>query len=222
MAMLAAERLRPGAPRPHRNEMLVLGVGIAHQTATEVHGLAQRVMGPPSRLAARTLDWAARQSAGEPVTGGLLARSRARLSRLVLDARTAGEATLSAGRAEADALVRTGVADGIAWAQAQAVPQIVDGMVPHLVDTVMPQLIEGALPEIRARVLPVVIDDLTNDPRLRELVMEQSRGVVGEAAHQVRSATANADDRVETAFRRLVGSDHHPDGPDPVPGPASS
>jgi len=112
-----------------------------------------------------------------------------------------GEATVAAGRADAAAFLQESVSDGIAWAQAQAVPQIVDGMVPHLVENVVPRLIDGVMPEIRARVLPVVIDDLTHDPRLRELLLEQGRGPVGEATQHLRATTAAADDRGESAFR---------------------
>jgi hypothetical protein len=89
------------------------------------------------------------------------------------------------------------------WAQAQAVPRIVDGLVPHLIDDVVPKIIDGVLPEIRARVLPVVIEDLATEPRLRELILEQSRTAVGEATEQLRASTASADDRVESAFRRF-------------------
>ena len=74
------------------------------------------------------------------------------------------------------------------------------------------------MPEIRASVLPAVVDDLTNDPKVRELVTEQSRGAIEDAAHSVRTATAHADDRVENAFRRLVGGTG---GPKPEP-PASN
>jgi hypothetical protein len=42
-------------------------------------------------------------------------------------------------------------------------------------------------------------------------MVEQGRGVVGEAAEHLRSTTASADDRVESAFRRLVRrSDQQP------------
>jgi hypothetical protein len=124
------------------------------------------------------------------------------------------------GRSDASAFIQTNVADAIGWAQAKAVPQIVDGLVPHLVDEVVPRLIEGAMPEIRNRVLPIVIEDLTSDPQVRELVVEQGRGVVGEAAQQLRASTASADERLESAFRRLVRSPTAPDeplGPQPPP-----
>jgi hypothetical protein len=123
---------------------------------------------------------------------------------MMLDARRRGAQTVAAGRAEASALVQSTVTDGLAWAQAQAVPQIVDGLVPHLVDEVVPRLIDGVMPEVRERVLPVIIDDLTHDPQVRDLVLEQGRGVVGDAALHLRTTTSSADDRVESAFRKLV------------------
>jgi hypothetical protein len=130
---------------------------------------------------------------------------------MVAEARDRGAAAVAESRADATAFVQTTVNDAIAWAQAQAIPQIVDGLVPHLVDSVVPRIIDGAMPEIRSRVLPVVIDDLTNDPQVRDLMVEQGRGVVGEAAEHLRSTTASADDRVESAFRRLVRrSDQQP------------
>ncbi|GEM_PF-3453199 len=197
IAVLAAERLRPGAPS---TEAFMTGVGLLQQTATEARGLARRVIGPPARIAFRTVGW----TSSSPSPDGPdrpISRSRERLDRLVAAATKRGEATVAAGRADAAAFLQASVSDGIAWAQAQAVPQIVDGMVPHLVEDVVPRLIDGVMPEIRARVLPAVIDDLTHDPRLRELLLEQGRGAVGEATQRLRATTATADDRVESAFR---------------------
>jgi hypothetical protein len=215
LTVLAAERL--GSPT---NDSFALGVGIAQQTASGLRDLAGRFAGRPARAAYRTLDWATKRTSLR-ANAGPLARRREEVRRLVQLARERGQATVEAGRAEASTFLQANVTDGMAWAEDQAVPQmvdglvphlvesvvpqIVDGIVPHLVETVVPQVIDGVMPEIRARVLPVIIDDLTNDPRLRELVLEQSRGVVGEAAQQLRSATATADDRVEQAFRRWSG-----------------
>jgi hypothetical protein len=129
-------------------------------------------------------------------------RSRRRLGRIVSDAKKRGEASVAAGRADASAFVQASVKDGIAWARAQVVPQIIDAMLPYFLENVIPRVIDGVMPEIRSRVLPGVIDDLTRDPRLRDLVLEQSKGAVGEATQHLRATTANADDRVERAFRR--------------------
>ena len=201
VVLLAADRVRAGAP----SETFEVGVGLAQQTVNEVRGLARRALGPPTRAASRTLDWASKQT-GIGVNAGMFGRTRARFGRMLLDARNAGRETIAAGREDAASFVRSSVADGMAWAETQAVPRIVDSLVPHLVDSVVPRVLDGVMPEIRATVLPAVVDDLTNDPRVRELVMEQSRGVIGEAAEQVRSASAHADSRVEAAFRRLIGA----------------
>lgn len=200
MATLAAERLRNGASP---SAAFVTGVGLVQLTADRAQGLARRMARPPSRLARQAAGIAARLpgASGRRIS---ITRYRQRLSKLVSEARTRGQETVADGRADASAFVQAGISDTIAWAQSQVVPQIVDGLVPHLVDSVVPRLLEGAMPEIRAQVLPIVIDDLTHSPQLRELMLEQGRGVVGEAAMHVRTTTASADDRVESAFRRLV------------------
>jgi hypothetical protein len=89
--------------------------------------------------------------------------------------------------------------------QINVMPQVIDGLVPHLISDVMPRLIDGALPEIKARVIPVLIDDLANDPQVRELILAQSRGVLGQVTEQVRAGTTRADDRFEAAAHRAFG-----------------
>jgi len=204
MASLAAERLRGGIGN---GEAFTTGVGLLQETATGLRNFGRRVIEPASRLAADTVDRAVDRAAGLPgaaIPARSLAVSRARLTKVMARARRRGEATVAAGRADAQAFVKSSVAETLDWAQAQAVPQIVDGLVPHLVDEVVPRILEGSLPEIRAKLLPVVIDDLAESPQLRELMLEQGRGVVGDAAQHLRTTTATADDRVESAFRRLV------------------
>jgi hypothetical protein len=204
MASLAAQRLRGGTPA---GDALTTGVGLLQETATGLRDFGRRVFEPASRLAADTVDRAVDRAStlpGAAIPVRSIALSRARLSKVVARARRRGEATVAAGRADAEAFVKSSVAETLTWAQAQAVPQIVDGLVPHLVDEVVPRLIEGAMPEIRAKLLPVVIDDLADSPQLRDLMMEQGKGVVGDAADHLRTTTATADDRVESAFRRMV------------------
>ena len=160
MASLAAERLRGGIGN---GEAFTTGVGLLQETATGLRNFGRRVIEPASRLAADTVDRAVDRAAGLPgaaIPARSLAVSRARLTKVMARARRRGEATVAAGRADAQAFVKSSVAETLDWAQAQAVPQIVDGLVPHLVDDVVPRILEGALPEIRAKLLPVVIDDL--------------------------------------------------------------
>jgi hypothetical protein len=209
MATLAAERIRNGA-KP--STAFVTGVGLLQLTADRAQGFARRMAQPPSRFALQAADLASRLP-GANRRKTAVNRYRERLAKLVVEARTRGAATVADGRADATAFVQASVNDTIAWAQAKVVPQIVDGLVPHLVDSVVPRILEGAMPEIRAQVLPVVIDDLTHSDQLRELMLEQGRGVMGEAAQHVRSTTASADDRVESAFRRLVRSPAPEDEP---------
>jgi hypothetical protein len=184
MAALAADRLPAGAPA---SRALAVGVGLLQQTVAEARLAAERVSSLPVSLASR----GASRMPGvpdSPANAGALTRSRDRMEHVA----SARAVSLWAS-----------VDDGMAWTVAHVVPKIVDDMMPYLVDQVMPRIIEGAMPQIRTQVLPVVMDDLAHDPRIRDMVLEQSRGAAGEAARQVRATTADADDRVEATYRRV-------------------
>jgi len=199
LASLAAERVREGAGT---SEPLVVTVGLLGRTADQSVAFARRVGSPPIRVARRGAGWAARLP-GVKRLSRPVARAREGVARVATDARARGQTTVAAGRDEAIIFLQTTVDDGLAWAQANAVPRVVDGMMPYLVDKVIPKIIDGALPEIRTRVLPVMIEDLASEPRVRELMMQQSRTVIGDAADELRSSSAAADDRLESAFRRM-------------------
>jgi hypothetical protein len=111
---------------------------------------------------------------------------------------------VDAGRIEALTFVREGIDQGLAWVEKHAAPRVIDALVPHIAESVVPRLVDATMPLLRSRVLPVVIKDLTDDPLLRTLVLEQSRGAVSQATDQLRNATAHADDRVENLFHGLV------------------
>jgi hypothetical protein len=136
-------------------------------------------------------------------------RARDRLAEVMDDAERRGRDTLAARRtgvtATAAMIVTSTVDDALAWAQVKVVPQVIDDLVPHLISDVVPRLIDGALPEIRDRVVPVIIADLTTDARVQELIVEQSRGVLGQIAEQLRTNTGRADDRLEATAHRVVG-----------------
>ena len=53
--------------------------------------------------------------------------------------------------------------------------------------------------------IPALLDDLTNDPQIRELILSHSRGVMGQVTEQLRTGTSNADDRFEATAHRLLG-----------------
>jgi hypothetical protein len=203
--MLTSERL---GVADQTRAGLATATGVVERAATGARELVERAHGAVDLV---TLSGAAAAERARDVPSALLqpvVRRRAAVRDWVAQARRRGAATLDASRAEALAVVQANVEDGIAWAQDNVVPRVVDGLVPHLVAEVVPRIIDGVLPEIRARVLPVVIQDLTDDPRIRELVVEQGRSVLGDAADQLRTGTATADDRVETGFRRMFGGGH--------------
>jgi hypothetical protein len=192
--VLAGERL--GVSDRARASLATV-TGVASRTAAGVGEAAEVALGFVTFAKLRGAA-AAEQARGIPATltaplrGGRdkLRGGRDRLRDELAEARATGNAKIEAGRVEALAFLRTSVDDGIAWAQ----------------ENVVPKVIEGALPEIRRRVIPVVIEDLTADPRVRDLVVEQGRGVIGDTAIQLRNGTAAADDRVEKAYRRVFGS----------------
>jgi hypothetical protein len=109
--------------------------------------------------------------------------------------RATGEVTTQA-KAAAGAPLR--------WAETALIPKIIDDLMPYLVASVVPRIIDGVLPYVRENVMPVVIDDLTDSPQLRDLITEQSRDVMADAATDLRDGTAAADDRLESGIRRLL------------------
>ncbi|MGE5827027.1 MAG: hypothetical protein ACM30G_01500 [Micromonosporaceae bacterium] len=199
LTALADERVRPSRGA---GETLALTVGLVGRAADGTLALARRVGVSPLRTASRGAAEALRLP-GLRRLRGPADRTRTRVSDAAAQARGRGVATVAAGRREAVIFIQSTMDDLLLWAQTQAVPRIVDGLVPQLVDDVVPKILDGVLPEIRARVLPAVIEDLAAEPRIRELIMEQSRTAVGDATQQLRTSTASADDRVESAFRRF-------------------
>ena len=188
LAALAAQRAGTRAPN-----LLNLGVGMAVTTVAGLHAITGTVVGRPVREV---------------------------LGRPAAETRRRGPGIVDTAATQAWRVARGSVDGGVEWLQNRLAPAVVDALVPHLVDSVVPRIIDGTLPHItktvvpqlieavtpylRTRVLPVVIEDLTDDPNLKTLVLEQSRGIVGEATERLRDVTAQADDRVEAVFRRLL------------------
>lgn len=94
-------------------------------------------------------------------------------------------------------------------------PELVDALMPHLSTTVAPQLVDALMPKIREDVVPQILDDIVDDPRVRDLIREQSQGMVLDGLERVRRLLANADDVVERIVRRLT---RRPARPQPGPG----
>jgi len=92
----------------------------------------------------------------------------------------------------------------------EVAPQLVEQLMPYLTQEAIPKIMDGAMPYIRTAVMPVILEDLTHDPEVREMIAEQGRGVLTDATMQLRETSATADDRVENGFRRLF---HMPQTP---------
>lgn len=90
------------------------------------------------------------------------------------------------------------------WTDRRLVRPVAESMKPYLVEEFVPEVIDGVLPKIRADVVPVVIEDLTNDVLIQELVAGQSRDILSRGVDEARHASADADDRVEALVRKLL------------------
>jgi hypothetical protein len=216
LASLTAERLRMST---RTEETLAVAVGLVERAADRSRSLVRRWAGAPGRLAGT----GARLAAELPGAGRLRSpagRIRASAARVARDARWRGNVTIAAGRDDALALIKATVDDGLAWAQRQAVPRILDGAMPQLTSDVVPRIIEEAWPDIRERVLPMVIDDMVGEARMREL-MEEQRRTVDRAVQRLRSEAESAGDTVESVVRRVLDGDDEPrpaeNGKSPAP-----
>ncbi len=151
--------------------------------------------GPPSRPMALLVGLAARgrEIAAQAVTRAAKAMPRApQFVRGFLDETgRKGARTIHIGRHDAAVWLKTSMDDGLAWAERSVIPKVIDDMTPKLMST------------IRQTILPQVIDDLAKDDRIRSMISEQSQGMVSDATGELRESSAKADDRVESAFRRV-------------------
>ncbi len=75
---------------------------------------------------------------------------------------------------------------------------------PKIQDEVAPQLVDSLVPKIRTEVVPLILEDIIDDPRVRDLIREQSQGLLLDALESVRENLADADVLVERFGRRLV------------------
>lgn len=86
----------------------------------------------------------------------------------------------------------------------EVAPDLVDALMPKIRDEVAPQLVEALLPQIRQEVVPQIMDDIVEDPRVRDLIREQSQGLLLDALEGFRATLANLDDLVDRIGRGLM------------------
>ena len=96
------------------------------------------------------------------------------------------------------------------YLQKQLVPQIVDGLTPYLVDSVAPTIVDGLMPKIHEEIVPAILDDIVDDPRVRNLIREQSQGMFLDGLERLRRVLARLDDVVETIVRRIFWRGRRP------------
>ncbi len=89
------------------------------------------------------------------------------------------------------------------YLEQQLVPRIVDGLVPYLEQTTAPQLVDALMPKIRREVVPQILDDIVDDPRIRDLIREQSQGLFLDALEGFRGKLADVDSLVDRVGRRI-------------------
>jgi len=90
------------------------------------------------------------------------------------------------------------------WTDRQIVRRAAESMKPYLIEEFVPEVIDGVLPKMRVDVVPVVIEDLTNDDRIQDLVAAQSKDMLSRTLDEARHASADADDRLEALVRGLL------------------
>ena len=107
------------------------------------------------------------------------------------------------------------------YLQQQLVPQIVDGLTPYLVERVAPTIVDGLMPKIHEEVVPDILDDIVDDPRVRNLIREQSQGMFLDGLERMRRVLARLDDVLETIVRRIFwhGRRPRPTAEDDLPPP---
>ena len=86
----------------------------------------------------------------------------------------------------------------------ELVPAIVDELTPKIIEETAPRVIEGVMPYVRAQVIPEVMNDFVEDPRVRDLIREQSLGLLWDGLEVLRRGLAKADDLADAILRRIA------------------
>lgn len=83
-------------------------------------------------------------------------------------------------------------------------PRVVEAVMPMIETDIAPRIIDAVMPKIRAEIVPAILDDIVDDPKVRELIREQSHGLFLDAYEAIRQTLANGDLVVESAARRVL------------------
>ena len=97
----------------------------------------------------------------------------------------------------------------------QIAPQLVDALMPKIQDEIAPQLVDALMPKIRKEVVPTIMNDIVDDPAVRDLIREQSQGLFLDALEGFRTTLANADTVVDRACGPTGTASAGPEQPEP-------
>ncbi len=86
----------------------------------------------------------------------------------------------------------------------QVAPQLIDALMPKITDQVAPELVDALLPKIRRDVVPQILDDIVDDPRIRDLIREQSQGLFLDTLEGFRGRLADVDTLIDTVGRKIL------------------
>ncbi len=86
----------------------------------------------------------------------------------------------------------------------QVAPDLLDALMPRIETDIAPQLVDALMPKIRREVVPQILDDIVDDPRIRDLIREQSQGLFLDSLEGFRGKLADLDTLVDSVGRRLL------------------
>ena len=86
----------------------------------------------------------------------------------------------------------------------QVAPDLLEALMPRIQTEIAPQLVDALMPKIRKEVVPQVLDDIVDDPRIRDLIREQSQGLFLDAIEGFRGTLADVDSLVDRLGRRWL------------------
>lgn len=86
----------------------------------------------------------------------------------------------------------------------EVAPELLDALMPRIETDVAPQLVDALMPKIRREVVPQILDDIVDDPRIRDLIREQSQGLFLDTIEGFRGTLADADSIIDRVGRKIL------------------
>ena len=103
------------------------------------------------------------------------------------------------------------------YLQQELAPDLVDALMPKIQAELAPQVVDALMPKIQSEVVPAILDEIVDDPRVRNLIREQSQGLFLDAIERLRTVAAKVDDTTENFGRRIFRRPPRPAASGPGP-----